>query len=390
MMNAAIRISRHLIHIGVVVIALAMAISYACSREGSLYLRFDSGQARTWREDGDRIVRLPFAAGISRIDNGKAIGYRLDISYNGASRVYMIKPGSSARHDGYRFLPVAEDDDGNGIWLQVTHDKAGEPLAYAGFLILLSGMSVGIALRIRLLPATPLARRIDTCGKSGIRLAEICVMTADIAYLAYRALTEAVFPAVSISDTLALTSLAAVSLTVLPGIWSREIRYGGLAISLLTIAGGIATMTSNSGHPATLEHPLLSIHVCLIMSSYAIFGTLAASAIAILIKKTSSPDIKKLIMSQRALIYIAETLLTAGIATGSVWGADAWGKYWNWDVKEIWALTVMLIYIMPFHTRWFPMLKKPVYFELFLIAGLASILFTWFGVTRFFGGLHAY
>jgi len=391
-----IRTARYLIHSGVLLIAVAMSVTSLCSKEGTLHLRFDSGRSKTWREDGYRIERLPFAIGISRIEgipqNYKA--YILSIKEKSSVTEKKVTTGKAAIHHGYKFLPTLEDEDKGGVWLHVTQDTVGEPLAFAGFIILILGMSISMTARILLMSRSPLSRSETSYGIQNVGFAGICVMVCDVVWLIYRAAGEGVFPAVSISDTLALTSLTSAALIIVATRkWGPEIQSSGLIISILTMAGAVATGIGIHGHPAALEHPLLSIHVCLIMSSYAIFGTLAASAIWVLANRYTKKGYhlaEHIYTRQRVLIYVGETLLTVGIAAGSVWAADAWGKYWSWDAKEIWALIVMLIYLLPPHTRYFPALKKGIYLEIFLIIASVSILFTWFGVNQVFGGLHSY
>ncbi len=53
----------------------------------------------------------------------------------------------------------------------------------------------------------------------------------------------------------------------------------------------------------------------------------------------------------RRLLGPAVWLFGLGIALGSMWGYDAWGRYWGWDPKETGALVVWLAYCLPIHFR---------------------------------------
>ena len=44
-------------------------------------------------------------------------------------------------------------------------------------------------------------------------------------------------------------------------------------------------------------------------------------------------------------------LLTAGILSGAVWANEAWGSYWSWDPKEVWALITWLVFAVYLHAR---------------------------------------
>lgn len=83
-----------------------------------------------------------------------------------------------------------------------------------------------------------------------------------------------------------------------------------------------------------------------------------------------------------ALLTCGVCLLGLGIASGSVWGASAWGRYWGWDPKELGALLMLLLYCLPLHfpaiavkrwPYWLPLLLLPL---LMLLPGLHSYLFT--------------
>jgi len=50
-------------------------------------------------------------------------------------------------------------------------------------------------------------------------------------------------------------------------------------------------------------------------------------------------------------ISIGFPLLTLGIVSGSVWANEAWGSFWNWDIKETWSLITWLVYAIYIHCR---------------------------------------
>lgn len=125
-----------------------------------------------------------------------------------------------------------------------------------------------------------------------------------------------------------------------------------------------------------LHSPWLSLHVSLVMTSYAMFFVVAAMAAYGLFRDHD-------IMRGRALrlLHPAVYLLGLGIITGSIWANEAWGRYWGWDPKETAALITFLIYAIPLH------LKKPSLW--WLILPLISVAMTYFGV-NLLPSLHAY
>ena len=89
-------------------------------------------------------------------------------------------------------------------------------------------------------------------------------------------------------------------------------------------------------------------------------------------------------------IQITVLLLAAGTVLGALWADKAWGRFWGWDPKEVWALVSLLVYLLILHARhigWsgnFGMAATAV-------LGFTAILFTWYFVNFVFGsGMHAY
>jgi cytochrome c-type biogenesis protein CcsB len=81
--------------------------------------------------------------------------------------------------------------------------------------------------------------------------------------------------------------------------------------------------------------------------------------------------------------------LTVGLACGSMWASISWGRFWNWDAKEVWALTTWLIYAGCLHLRHTRNLRG-MNAALLAMMGFIVILFTYIGVNLFFPTLHSY
>ena len=118
-----------------------------------------------------------------------------------------------------------------------------------------------------------------------------------------------------------------------------------------------------------LHSPWLSIHVSVIMMSYAL-----------------------LILSfmERRLLEPAVFLLAAGIFLGAVWANVSWGTYWSWDPKESWALITLIVYSLPLHTQSLPWFRSTRNYRIYSILALCSLLMTYFGVNYLLGGMHSY
>ena len=132
-----------------------------------------------------------------------------------------------------------------------------------------------------------------------------------------------------------------------------------------------------------LQSPLLSIHVMVIMISYALFALLALNSIVNLIKNETQE-------TRYGTLYWALFLLTAGIFIGAIWANMSWGRYWGWDPKEVWALITMLIYSLPLHRASLPIFRNERFLNWYLVLAFLSVIITYFGVNFILGGLHSY
>ncbi|MGQ9914462.1 MAG: cytochrome c biogenesis protein [Thermogutta sp.] len=89
-------------------------------------------------------------------------------------------------------------------------------------------------------------------------------------------------------------------------------------------------------------------------------------------------------------IQVAVVLLTAGTILGGVWADRAWGRFWGWDPKEVWALVSILVYMVLLHGRYaswignFGMAAGSV-------MGMISVVWAWYGTNYLMPiGLHSY
>jgi cytochrome c-type biogenesis protein CcsB len=81
----------------------------------------------------------------------------------------------------------------------------------------------------------------------------------------------------------------------------------------------------------------------------------------------------------------------AALVAGPIWAEYAWGSYWNWDPKEVWAFITWVIYAAYLHARATAGWRGRAAAIIALI-GFASLLFNFVGINFFFGGgsMHSY
>nr|YP_009974815.1 cytochrome c heme attachment protein [Androsace mariae]QNJ33776.1 cytochrome c heme attachment protein [Androsace mariae] len=89
------------------------------------------------------------------------------------------------------------------------------------------------------------------------------------------------------------------------------------------------------------------------------------------------------------VISIGFIFLTIGILSGAVWANEAWGSYWNWDPKEIWAFITWTIFAIYLHSRTNKKLS-PANSAIVASIGFLIIWICYFGVNLLGIGLHSY
>jgi ABC-type transport system involved in cytochrome c biogenesis permease subunit len=135
----------------------------------------------------------------------------------------------------------------------------------------------------------------------------------------------------------------------------------------------------------------LSTHVLIITLSYAAFllalgvGHIALGKV-ILGRKPSAALYNYIYRT----LQVGVLMLAVGTILGGVWANYSWGRFWDWDPKETWALTALLVYLFVLHGR---IAGSWSGFGLAVGAVLAfqSIVMSWYGVNFVLGvGLHSY
>jgi ABC-type transport system involved in cytochrome c biogenesis permease subunit len=111
------------------------------------------------------------------------------------------------------------------------------------------------------------------------------------------------------------------------------------------------------------------------------------AAIGPILKGMEAEDLDEI--SYRA-IAIGYPIFTLGaLIFAMIWAQEAWGRFWGWDPKEVWALITWLFYAVFLHLRlskgWQG--KKSAWLS---VIGFLVVMFTLVGVNLVIAGLHSY
>ena len=143
--------------------------------------------------------------------------------------------------------------------------------------------------------------------------------------------------------------------------------------------------------PVLRDNFWLTTHVLTITLSYAAFALALGVGHIVLGKeiagRKASPALNNYLY--RAL-QIGVLLLAVGTVLGAVWANYSWGRFWDWDPKETWALVALLAYLFVLHGR---IAGTWGGFGTAVGAVLAfqCVIMAWYGVNFILGvGLHSY
>jgi ABC-type transport system involved in cytochrome c biogenesis permease subunit len=171
--------------------------------------------------------------------------------------------------------------------------------------------------------------------------------------------------------------------------WTGE-RAGGafaLPIALGLLAYGLSmSPQARQVRPLVpaLESIWFQVHVSASVVAYGAFAVATSGGVMYLWRRqTANPGPRdgRLQGAERLMwrgVAVGFPLMTAAILAGAIWAQLAWGRYWGWDLKEVWALLIWLVYLVFLHARavrgWH---GRPL--ALLTLVGFLVVLFTFLG-----------
>lgn len=169
------------------------------------------------------------------------------------------------------------------------------------------------------------------------------------------------------------------------------VLFGSTIVALILLAVASSPIAPKDIQPPipALQSWWLVLHVTFAFIGESFFTVAFISAVYYLAVK----DEEKRKNADR-LIYTATAIgfpiYTAGaLIFGAIWAEAAWGAFWSWDPKEVWALITWLTYTAYLHLRLTGRSRGTASAVLQIVA-FAFTIFTFFGVNFLLPGLHSY
>jgi cytochrome c-type biogenesis protein CcsB len=154
--------------------------------------------------------------------------------------------------------------------------------------------------------------------------------------------------------------------------------------------------------PPALQSAWLVIHVFVASLATAFFGLAAGLSIFQLVRARFdaramvAPRLLRTLPTASTLESLAFRLNVIGfvfwtftLVAGAIWAERAWGRYWGWDVKEVWTFIIWVIFAGYIHARATRGWRGNRSAWLGLI-GFGAVLFNYSVVNIAFTGLHSY
>ncbi len=202
-----------------------------------------------------------------------------------------------------------------------------------------------------------------------------------------------------------MTGTAIALVVYLVMVWRAKIQWLGgvvLAVCLFILGMSISSYTPAGPLVPALNTFWKYIHVGSIMIAAALFMVGAAASVLYLVKERAeargqvSPVLDRFPSAAR-IDQVAFRVNAAGfpmwtfgaLISGPIWAHLAWGRYWGWDPKEVWALITWVVYAGYLHARvtagW-----KGRRAAWLALAGFVTFIISYYVINLFVSGQHSY
>jgi cytochrome c-type biogenesis protein CcsB len=176
----------------------------------------------------------------------------------------------------------------------------------------------------------------------------------------------------------------------------HDIRFiGAFVMVTATLGLGFAVRvlyTSAGPVVPALNSYWVAIHVTAAILASGLFIVAGVSGVLYLVRGDglsrlpSRADLER--VANRAIVF-AFPVWTFAVIAGALWADKAWGRYWGWDPKEVWAFITWVAYAAYLHARVTAGWRGRAATIVQLVA-FGCLLFNLIGVNIFISGLHSY
>ncbi len=248
--------------------------------------------------------------------------------------------------------------------------------------------------------------RIDTAGRIGVALTVVAAVLHTAGVVSRGFATDPWRVPWGNMYEFTLTGALGVTLIYLVLLRTLRLRWMGLFLTLFQVVVLMLanlTLEQQAGPLVPALHSYwLVIHVGAAILATGAFAVGALTSVMFLVKLRMGerraalldrfPDADTLDRISYRLHAVGFPLWTfAALIAGPIWAEYAWGSYWNWDPKEVWAFITWVVYAAYLHARATAGWKGKAAAIIALI-GFATLLFNFVGINFFFGAssLHSY
>ncbi len=106
-------------------------------------------------------------------------------------------------------------------------------------------------------------------------------------------------------------------------------------------------------------------------------------------ERSRLPSAERLDHMAYRMIVFAFPIWTLAVIFGAIWAEEAWGRYWGWDPKEVWAFVTWVVFAGYLHARatvgW-----RGRRAAVLAVIGFTSLVFNLTVVNTVIAGLHSY
>ena len=222
------------------------------------------------------------------------------------------------------------------------------------------------------------------------------------AYIVAAFIVAGYVPVENLSSALGFGAWALALVFVVLQIRFRLIVLGALTAPLVSAAlfAALAMPAHKFGRPDLLKSAWLFFHILGVFVGNGAFILAALTGAVYLVQERAIkaknhgyffrrlPSLDVLDRMGYACVALGFPMLSLGLVAGFVYAQAAWGRWWSWDPKEVWSLAMWLLYAALLHERltvgW-----RGRRAAIMALAGLAVLLFTFFGAGLLVPGHHA-